>query len=633
MTDYIASLNGNDIEGDVFCGPWTDIAIVTLFSSVTFSADQWRTYSLTSVLPEDEYDYEVMFEGYIETGKTSGNAAGMHLYSGTATSTDNANSFDLRIGSIITRNASTQIAGGIAIIPIYASDRNITVRNHDSLGKSGGMTLKVRSIRRLGTNMRSSATPYVSNISINDNSGARDIGGDVTGSQWVASGLAVASSVSISASGSNNYDLSSYLPDDDYDYEVMFTVTASTGKTSGNTFSLRIGPSSTGDNAYVCRSVTRASNTNISGGNIRSVIGAARKIYVSNAASAAATVSLDAKAYRRLGTNSSTKVSSICLKSDTQVPNALVYGNPTVTNGVVSNFAQFSYLDIPNGKHDNNAEYVVKFTTGSAQGTNLQDIQHVNDFFAIEINPNTWGVTTYNWETSSDVALFTATANTTYWVKTVINGTTKTHSYSTDGTNYTQVASFTDSTIDITKSYPLRLGAHSASKSEGAPFLGSIDLNGCYINVDGQRIWNGMDYKKHYLIGGGVADGQWVMNHQTVYADATFTNGTHSYTMNNYLPEDNVQYEIATTSYGNTKATSGNTAMVWVNADNDVIGNPVLSYCITRTSKTMTDAKNAILVCVQRNGEISLTVDSTGSATTGNCGLDFIGYRRLGSNT
>lgn len=633
MTEYISNINNNSLGGDVFDGLPDYTQEYKVYSDITFTANQYRTYSLASIIPNDGYDYEVLFEATGGTGTTSGNSAGIMLYSGTATSSSHTSNFNSRVARCITRTSSTQRCGGMVILPIASSDKNITVLNIDGSGTSGVFNCYVKGLKRIGTNQRSLNTEYVSRVEIDDNNGARDVGGNLLGGQWVGSSLDIVTGLSLATNTTKEYDLSSYLPDDDYSYEVMFAVTGRTGTTSGNTMILRVGNTSSSTNPVIAYQSTRASNYMVNGGNGRTVIGSSRKIYITNTGNATATnINFYARAYRRVGTNSTVNTPNICIKSDTQVPNALIYGNPTISSGVASGFSEGNYLQVLNGKQDNNTEYVVKFTTGSTTKSTAQDILCAENFFTLEIASNTWGVITYNWETASSTTLFTASANTTYWVKILVNGKTKTFSYSTDGENYTQAASFTDNDIDITDIYQLRIGNHSLNRLlYQRAFLGSVDLNETYINVNGARFWNGMDYKKYYPIGGNITDGQWTRNDIAVFDGITLSNGTRTYTVNNFLPEDDTPYEILACSYGRTGTTSGNSATWWISSTTDVIGT-VMGYINTRTASYMSDAKGAIIVCTQRNGTITFSINITSSATTGNCGLWLTGYRKIGTN-
>ena len=637
MVDYIEKVNDNSLDSEAFDGQRTSQINndSTIFSGQKFTADQWKTYSLGSLLPNDGYDYEVQFEVWTNTGSTSGNATGVILYSGTATSSNNGNSFAARVTRTVTRASSTQIGCGAAILPIKASDRNVTYRNADASGTSGNHSFYIRSKKRIGSNLLSTSTKYVSNIS---NGTTRAIGGSLLNGKWVYKRITVARGLTLGAGASSSpYSLSSYLPNDGYDYEVLLVASGSTGASSGNNIALRPGISSSADsNTGIGRQVTRTSSSMITGGQIKVVIGTARTVYIGNGGSSgsATGVSLYAMAYRRIGTSNSMKTTSICIPSQESTPNAIVYGTPTITNGVISNFSQNNYLRTTDNKSVNNAEYVYKFTTGSTTSATAQTIAHCEYLFALHVSANTFEINTYNWETATSFTLFTALPSTTYWVKILINGTTKTFSYSIDGENYTELISFSDSLTDVSETYPITIGNSSLNKSLTIFFLGTIDLNGCYTNINGVRAWNGMDFKKYLPVGGYIADGQWVKSWITAIAAQTFAPGSHTFNVSNYLPENNVQYEVLGCAYGRTGTTSGNNCTLWISKNDQVFGEPIISYVRTRSSSNTCDERFFTLICTQVDGKIPIIVyNSNSSQTTGSCAVYFTGYRRIGDNT
>lgn len=187
---------------------------------------------------------------------------------------------------------------------------------------------------------------------------------------------------------------------------------------------------------------------------------------------------------------------TLALKKDSKVyiPNGWdigqvgIYGSPTIADGVVSGFSSANYLQLDNSlKSTNNAEYVFKFMTGNS--TTHQYIAHAEYFINIEIDEY---VVFYNWSGKTSVALFKPELNTTYWVKILVNGTSKTFSYSTDGVTYTGDKTITDSSMIYNnyKNYLFKLG-FSSSVSTEPPFLGSIDLPECYIKINGELVWQG----------------------------------------------------------------------------------------------------------------------------------------------
>lgn len=729
------------IYGDVYSDTVKD-SDIEVFKDKTFTASQWKTYSIASLIPDDGYDYEVVFEGLVKTGTSSGNAASIWLYAGTASSSNNSSQISGRIARCVTRTSSAQQTAGTVTLPIKANDKNVTVSNADSSGTSGNCGLWIKSYRRLGTNKGNSNTDYFSKvytdcieeidytlycwdlvsstktglpqnlysrkqelpalIKTEEGNYAEDnllynaddivwmnglllllfvaqigqtifeinqsgnlvlyesgtiiatyqytpsgnittrkqgqheitlpIGSKSLQGQWVSSSSDLASGISCAKNAIKTYDLSSYLPNDGYDYEVLVSVCGRTGTSSGNTAGLRISnDSECSYNIQVTAAITRASNFMYYGGNAKIRIDSTRKLYLKNTGSATATnITVHVSAYRKTTTNAHAQTPSVCIKTNENVPSELIYGSPTITNGVVSDFSESNYLEIPDGKQNNNAEYVVKFTTGDTTSSKNQAILHAEKFLSLEIAANSWNVFAYNWSYGNE-QLFTASANTTYWVKILVESNNrKTYSYSTDGETYTQVNRFIDGDIDITANYRMKLGNY---RKGDLPFLGTIDLNACYINVDGVRFWNGIDNKKYMPVGGDYADTQWTRKINTVYSSANLTSGVHDYTVNNYLPEDDTPYQILVSSTGRTGTSSGNACHIWLNNATDVIGNPILAYCNTRTASSMCDQKSGIIICTQRNGSITLPINVTNSGTTGNCGLQLMAYKRIGDNT
>lgn len=120
--------------------------------------------------------------------------------------------------------------------------------------------------------------------------------------QWVSSQYTIASSVSVNGSTSLEYSLSSYLPNDSYDYEVFFDGYAATGNASGNSCPLVISLDNSVGGA-ICRVVTRANAISDTAGCAIFPVGTSRKIYVARGTNYNGNITLRAMAYRRIGTN------------------------------------------------------------------------------------------------------------------------------------------------------------------------------------------------------------------------------------------------------------------------------------------------------------------------------------------
>lgn len=94
----------------------------------------------------------------------------------------------------------------------------------------------------------------------------------------------------------------------------------------------------------------------------------------------------------------------------------------------------------------------------------------------------------YNWTDSSGGGNITNYSysmqiNTTYYYRVYVNGTTTSFSYSTDGTNWTQIDSRSSSYTNPTNDNPLWLYSDSSDVKT------VYDASGCYIEKNGSKIW------------------------------------------------------------------------------------------------------------------------------------------------
>ena len=133
---------------------------------------------------------------------------------------------------------------------------------------------------------------------LNINSSCKPIDG-----QWVPSELSIASNVSMSTSTDLEYDISNYLPNDNYNYEVMIRATGYSGSTSGNVISMYVYSDIT---LLIClmNSITRTSSSAWGGGNAIVPVGTGRLIKIHTDGAGAKLDNLRAVGYRRIGTNS-----------------------------------------------------------------------------------------------------------------------------------------------------------------------------------------------------------------------------------------------------------------------------------------------------------------------------------------
>lgn len=186
-----------------------------------------------------------------------------------------------------------------------------------------------------------------------------------------------------------------------------------------------------------------------------------------------------------------------------------LYNNPTESNvikvgsilddnGVLSGFSTSNYVKLPSAfsPNFNSWEFVRKITTGNdvstvqglTDGVGLINVASSIDSSKSRLYLSSNGST---WDISAGIlGTYTVLANTTYYVKISYNGSAYTLSYSTDGETYTTDITVPSST-PIYSNVTLELGAAHGTTLPASPFLGSIDLNESYININGQRWWNG----------------------------------------------------------------------------------------------------------------------------------------------
>ena len=172
-------------------------------------------------------------------------------------------------------------------------------------------------------------------------------------------------------------------------------------------------------------------------------------------------------------------------------PNYVTVGSPTVKNGVISGFSSTNYALIPNVPSNvRSYEMVAKFTTGTLDGeqrgvlgnsaTNKCTPQ-INVYIDNKIHVNhpqdadTWVSDSFG----------NVEANTTYTVKLAWNGSTVIGYYKTvSSDDWVKFMSKSCSTVHWIEQ--IGIGIDQGEY----PFNGSIDLNECYIQINGNMWWS-----------------------------------------------------------------------------------------------------------------------------------------------
>lgn len=326
-------------------------------------------------------------------------------------------------------------------------------------------------------------------------------------------------------------------------------------------------------------------------------------------------------------------IENISVRTNTLKPNGILRGSLSNNNGVLSGFSTNSFFEIPNGRQAD-ATYVVKFTTPSViPSSGGQDILHIENWDCFELTSGE--LNTYSWgAVANTVLLSNPIANTTYWIKSIHNGTTKTYYLSTDGETYNQVASITDSGMIINFDSPSTMGNISISRMQDErPFAGTIDLNGCYMEVGGNVVWRGMDYNNIQRVGGDEFDGQWVYGSSTVGSSASLAVGEKiTWSVANLLPNDGYDYEVLFENGATTGATSGNFFELFLypaSSDTGIMART--ARAVTRFNATQ-QATSTIVLPVKASDRNITIKNNSGAGTATGVGCWIRGYRRIGKN-
>lgn len=151
MADYINSIKVNnqeyEIGGDNFDGQW--VAKTTdIFAPGTIAQEKSLTIDISSYLPDNKYNYEVLFDCYMNTSTTKNNFVSLFVCEGSSAS----GSIGARLGRVVTRTTTNESTGCNCILPIKKDDQYIILQNEGTAGTSGQTCLRARGYRRIGTN-------------------------------------------------------------------------------------------------------------------------------------------------------------------------------------------------------------------------------------------------------------------------------------------------------------------------------------------------------------------------------------------------------------------------------------------------------------------------------------------------
>lgn len=216
-------------------------------------------------------------------------------------------------GDILYTDSTTGEFYGVVIGQSSTYGTGVTIGAGNSLAQNGYMlNLTLNGFAMIDASNMGTALLTVSNNNLAIN-GSEVVTGDNTrfDGQWVQSFLdLVTSAITLNTNYSNAWDISSYLPNDNYIYEVYVSAYGVTAATSGSLIDVRVGSSILkADNttntatAFVLRSAVRSNANRQVSNTIVIPVGTDRKLTVQSYGTGTLNT-LRLLAYRRVGTNS-----------------------------------------------------------------------------------------------------------------------------------------------------------------------------------------------------------------------------------------------------------------------------------------------------------------------------------------
>ena len=206
-------------------------------------------------------------------------------------------------GDILYTDSTTGDFYGVVIGQSSTYGTGVTIGAGNSLAQNGYMlNLSLNGLGLIDASNMGTALLTVSNNNLAVN-GSEVVTGDNTrfDGQWVNSSVELANNVSMTSS-TQDYSLSSYLPNDNYDYEVMFNCNITSGTSTGNRIYLAVitDISSYTEMAYA---MPRPNASVTSYGFCILPVGSGRKVTVAGNTNPKGTYQLCVRGYRRIGTN------------------------------------------------------------------------------------------------------------------------------------------------------------------------------------------------------------------------------------------------------------------------------------------------------------------------------------------
>lgn len=136
-------------------------------------------------------------------------------------------------------------------------------------------------------------------------------------------------------------------------------------------------------------------------------------------------------------------------------------------------------------------------------------------------------------------------------------------------------------------------------------------------------------------VGGNIADGKWVIsNNNLAYGITMSKNSIVTYSLANYLPDDDCDYMVSITGYGRTLSGSGASYYYIMPGTQtyDTVIRYGCAFMMTEYHSTSTYACSGNLMLPVYANDRNITIANNANYTTGATGFYAIAYRRMGTN-
>lgn len=179
-------------------------------------------------------------------------------------------------------------------------------------------------------------------------------------------------------------------------------------------------------------------------------------------------------------------------------PNVTIVGNPTIKSGQVSGFNVNNYLKFPYLVHLHDKTFSIHFCmTTSDDITNQQNILDSEYGLAIAIRNGRFvlamGSDGSTWDMGEHIGTHTIEANTTYHVKLSWDKSTYKLEFGDTMDDSGDVVYTLDIVVNDTKSLAAKEMFIGVGSDLTHIFGGSLNLNHCYLIMDGKVVWNGIN--------------------------------------------------------------------------------------------------------------------------------------------